>query len=702
MSFMAGFGPAFSEGIKKNQELREQRKDDAFKLTFAEFSRSREKRDNDKKEDQLAIRKAKAYASAKNPEAWPKVYEWVKAGLSDDEIQKRMEGDFQVGPKDPKAPAVAEAPKAPTGPAESAMLPQPGQDQDPMVAQTAASGLAGPAQPAQVAEPNQNAPSAAPVKGKLLTDVSGKFGGAPARAQAKVAPQTGNVAPAVDAAKTANDPTTDRMVAPAAAPASSGGGVMDFMRGAFGNGSGVQSRTEHISTAKDSIGAGLGLSREEVDDVFAGYTPEQVESTDIRWTPAKGQVDPDKINTLEEAQIELDNANASKDPERIAIAQRRVNSVIQAGKIKAEQAADAQGLTVEGKYVNIFGPNPAGGPPIWKGTVKVKETPEGLVDAVTGDPVDPQNAVPMDKREWEERDKLSTRSGKEVQEYRTALDNHIGLVSGIGALDRTYQEMPGALQEYSSGAAKIAQDVANEVAEGFNLLDRATDKQYSSEYAVETLEKQAQALQERVNKSDNYVSKLANASALAETQKALLTYRLAATLGQTGRNLAETERMMIQKGFDASNYTQFRSKAASLLKQANGTIERQAESVRSQTKGFEDTYKYTPYEVQIETPKERLANVDEKSDPDLALGKLLLDGSGKPQPIDPDAPAPQQTPEAAPAAPEKAPGQYDLKTVDPKIRDTAIERLRKGLVTPAQFDEKFGTGAAAGVLTGGQ
>lgn len=675
MGFMAGFGPAFAEGMKKNNELREQRKDDAFKLTFAEFSRAREKRSEDMKEDQKDIRKAKAFASEKDPAVWPEVYKWVKAGLSDEEISKRMQGDFtkEVEGSDPTKPQTSATPPPPAPgskaanphsanvdaaapmavtpdqtevpegvpsananpPAAAAMAPQ-GSNQTPVDAaaeQTQAMGIAQPT-PAQP-DPTmvQEEPEEAQTGTKLLTGLSGKKFGTKSQA----APGDQMIA--------GPEQTEQPQAAPQApvnqqAP-NQGGGINSFMRDTFGNGSGAQSRAEHFSIAKDSIASGLGISRQEVDDTFNGYTSPAVgDASDIRWTPAKAQAAPDKINTLDEAQIELDNAKASLDPERISVAERRVNSLIQSGKIKAEQTAAAQGLSAEGQYVNVFGQDSTG-KRVWKGTVKVKENQNGQLVDFEGNEVDPQLAVPMDKREWTERDNLSNRAGKEVQEYRTALDNHVGLISGVGALDRTYRENPDALQAWASGGAKMAQDVANEIGAGINLLDKATDTEYSKEFAINTLEKQAQALQERVNKADNPISKLANSSALAETQKALLTYRLAATLGQTGRNLAETERKLIGQGFDASNYPQFRSKVGSLLQQSQGTIERQAETVKKQTEGFEGQYGYVPYEVQVETPKERLMNVDEKTDPDLFNGKQLLEGV--PTLIETGAPSPATT-----------------------------------------------------------
>lgn len=437
--------------------------------------------------------------------------------------------------------------------------------------------------------------------------------------------------------------------------------VHNFMRNTFGNGGGAQSRADAISDAKNGIAQGLGLSRDEVDQTFQGYTaPDIGDAQDIRWTPAKAQAEPDKINTLEEAQIELDNAIATGSPEHIEVANRRVNSIIQAGKIKAEQAAAAQGLSAEGTYVNVFGDPGPDGKPVWKGTVKVEKNPDGqLVEIGTNNVVDPARAKTMDKREWAWRDDLTKSAGKEIQDYRTALDNQVGLIAGVGALDKIYQENPAALQKYSSAAAKIIQDVSFEVGAGVNLLARDTDKEYSQEFAVDALKKQADILQQRLNSDDNPITRQANANALAETQKALLTYRLAATLGQTGRNLAETERKMIAQGFDASNYKQFRMKAASLLKQSNQTIERQAESVKALTKDFKDTYNYVPYNLQVETPKERLMNVTEKTDPDLYAGRAILDG--RPTDIDPDAPKPLEQPKQAPKplapAPTDANGQ---------------------------------------------
>lgn len=706
MGFMAGFGSAFSEGVKRNQELREQRKDDIFKMTFNEMSKQNEKRTERIAQDRKDISKAKAFAESVDPKVWPKVYEWVQAGLTDEEISKRMSGFNQPTAQvaEPKAPTAPEGPAGPVGPTpEAPVPPADGPKGQEMVPDMGATGSVPPkvANAAQIATGNAQGSSSSP-SDNLATQTQAAL---PVKAKAGVDDTMVTSQENPEAAQSGTNQflsglsgkNFNKAPAAQAAPAPEGRGFSGIMSDAFGNGSGVETRRRYMAEAKDVAGQMFGEQEAEV----------QVPDTaDIRWTPPKPTAEPDKINTLDEAQIELDTATASNDPQRIAIAQRRVNSLIQSGKIKAEQEAEAKGFSTGNTYVNIFGPD-ATGKRVWKGTVRATKNSDGSYVDAENNPIAPENVQTMDKIEWEQRDKVIRETGKQVGEYRKALSDYTSMVSDVGSLDKTYQENPEALQKWSTTAASIVQDVTNEIKSGVNLLARTAGEEYSAEFAIDTLEKQSVALQARVDGSQTPIEKQANAAALAETQKALITYRLAASLGQDGKNLAETERKMFGQTLTATNYPQFRAKVQAVLESTNKTLEGKAADVNAATSGFKSLTGYVPYEVQIETPQERFINVTPESDPDLYNGITVLKGgpvSAGTDAVDSaaknlgtDSP---NAPTAKPPLEGSAPGK-NYWTLAPDKKEIAKQRIRQNPEKgAADFDALYGRGATARLLAG--
>jgi len=99
MGFMAGFGPAFSDAFNAGNDRRAKRKDDLFKLTYSEFLDRREKYEKKKESDSKLIGSAKTLARdlAGNEEYWPKVYDWLQSGMSENTILELIQnGEFET------------------------------------------------------------------------------------------------------------------------------------------------------------------------------------------------------------------------------------------------------------------------------------------------------------------------------------------------------------------------------------------------------------------------------------------------------------------------------------------------------------------------------------------------------------------------------------------------------------------------------
>ena len=99
MGFMAGFGDGFSRTFSSQMDRRAQEKQDAFRFTFQEYLDNKKTVEAQEKQDAADARKAKAILEGTNApkEAYPKVYEWVKGGLSDSDIATRLQkGKFEI------------------------------------------------------------------------------------------------------------------------------------------------------------------------------------------------------------------------------------------------------------------------------------------------------------------------------------------------------------------------------------------------------------------------------------------------------------------------------------------------------------------------------------------------------------------------------------------------------------------------------
>lgn len=99
---MAGFGESFSRSFERQRDISEKRKEDLFQKTYENFIKNKAKYDEEKATDTKAISKAKSLSEqyGQPPEAWSKIYEWIKEGQSDSDIRDILAtGKFSVEQK---------------------------------------------------------------------------------------------------------------------------------------------------------------------------------------------------------------------------------------------------------------------------------------------------------------------------------------------------------------------------------------------------------------------------------------------------------------------------------------------------------------------------------------------------------------------------------------------------------------------------
>lgn len=141
MSFMKGFGSAFSTSFENERSRREKRKDDLFALTYENYMKRKSDFDSAKAEDSKMVTRAKSLATdhQQPPESWTAIYERLKSGESEDYIVKQLKtGKYAITqngtqttvspspiapPAAPAAPATPTVPVAPAAPGLGAPAP---------------------------------------------------------------------------------------------------------------------------------------------------------------------------------------------------------------------------------------------------------------------------------------------------------------------------------------------------------------------------------------------------------------------------------------------------------------------------------------------------------------------------------------------------------------------------------------------------
>lgn len=639
MGFMAGFGPAFAKGMERNQELRENRRDDAFKFAFSEYSKNNDKINEAKKADAQAARKAKALSATK-PEATPLVMEWVKAGLDDATIEKRLKTGTFSAPGAQKADTVAADPaKAPTP--------------KPVDKQMQASGMA-PA-PAAAPLPTQAAPAAGDkmVSGPeedepagFLSGMSGKF-----KRKAAPAPQASGVSPSGAGQVQTGQPQES------AGPLQAVTGNT-FLRDAFGNGS--RSMGRFMNDAGGQIGEMTGRSAEEVRSVMQGNDPNAVEETSsgVVYTPGFEEGEASNFKNLGQAMVELEQAKAAGDPQRLANAQRVVAGYQAATTFEEERKAEAAGTIVPGAPRTILKDGQ------YLTTARVTKDANGVevyaMGPQAGQPIDDGSgsvrSMPITKEERESIEKVSSELEKPSRDFSAKVANTVALYRDFADMDNIVKEQPSVLQTGASTGATWINNAINEGKAVVNLYSNTFQNAKLQDIDIAALEASEQELQTTL---DNGTHDLAAAKALFDTKKAIASYRIGMSMGQEGRSLAEAERKLFgdvaSAGTDPNVWRKNMSDFLEGQTKSLG-IEGRNMVANSQTlKAHHTMYGYIPANINVDTVEEVIAR-EGQNDQRLAQGMDLVRNhanatiSGVRQQVDKSAGIPQAPQAPAPDA----------------------------------------------------
>jgi hypothetical protein len=292
------------------------------------------------------------------------------------------------------------------------------------------------------------------------------------------------------------------------------------------------------------IASAAGVSPEEVNRTL-GSRPEPtygVPEIGFKAIP-KGGPEPDKINTLEEAGIEVLRASESGDMARLQFAKDRFKLLqeLEADKITktARAKAIAEGTYAEsnalamidkdGNFVKIVYP----------------EGPEGQqVDSVTGEPIDPSVASyrKLNKRVLDKKDEITKEIGAARKEYTDKVNNAVEGVRLIGDIRKMVDPSQGGDPRVLTATAGLAQTLQGYAREAYTAIDvLSKDSQTKGVYTEAGFKKMQNLEAQLAQTLGSEINTLAGRRAMYEAKVKLAAYRFAMMEGQSGRDISNAD-----------------------------------------------------------------------------------------------------------------------------------------------------------------
>lgn len=527
MSFVAGFGETFSQGMRDREQAKRQEKQDLFKLTYSEYIRRREKREENQAKDAQTIRLAKSLAQTSGaPDgSWVNAYEWLKSGMDQDMVLENLStGKFENNGPTVENPGSGATPSPDTTPVDN-------QTREVM------SGM-------QDVSQQQGMPSSPQVSNSPWGNIRDKLLG-PKRPKM--------------------DETYDKI--------------------------GQITQTDP-SQVRSTLEGGAG-------------TP-AVTDNPMKFTPGTPARKPDAFANGREASIELAQAETAyknnptpASKERFRVAQERMDALLNyenlIAAMKAEQEAKANGVNgYGGVYLDENG-----------------KYRTGFAFYQNGQYVDPQGNPlqgfrPYQKGEQENYFNLYERMGKKVEDYNSKSLANTAVLRDVGYMGKLIEETNGqVLSSTVGGLAQTAQRWALEINTALDVLRQEAGD--NSPVDADRL----QDLENRINDAISQgVNDLGTARALFEAKGKIVAYRLAASMGQEGRSLSETERKIFEELMqNSTGVDKFYQKAGSIVFSEMRNLEGQAFQINDDNslRAFDQAYGWKPFEPvrPIETLIER-------------------------------------------------------------------------------------------------
>lgn len=348
----------------------------------------------------------------------------------------------------------------------------------------------------------------------------------------------------------------------------------------------------------------LGQTPEETNAMMTQPYETETDASGITFTPPDPVAEPDPINDVTTAKIELDAARESTDQKRIAIAERRYKSILAGKEIEAEFEARKTGAVVPGSPALLISPDGK-----IMGDVRVSRNKEGILVDLAGNPVEEngQTVIPMSEDEINARTNLA----KDTKETR---ETWIKKSTNIKSAIRTYATMTDIVE---TGGEEVLAPMTASISESLgrwavdaNAAIREVQKAVGSkgelpEFGFDALRSAETELM------NGDMTDLGTQKSLMDVQRAMFAYYLAASVDQDGRNLAEPERkIFLEMASGGVTIDRFHQGMADILLPQIKNLDEEKKKLLDENAGvktFEEIHGYIPDAVKTTSVAEDLA-----------------------------------------------------------------------------------------------
>lgn len=359
---------------------------------------------------------------------------------------------------------------------------------------------------------------------------------------------SGPAAPGTDLASSAASSVDAQMQESGMQPPADGG-LFAGIKGALGK----DAQNERMTGRIDSrLGEATGMSQEEIDSTMSSSEPGDplagMPSMQVKWKPKSKTTDMYKANGLNEAMVQLAQAERSGDPELISIATDVVNANMAAEEIEANNRATAEGRAFKPTMAAYQDQNgqwrylrksPGDNNNQWRDIRSGEQIPSDKVKVFNADAMEDLSEITKATRE----------GGLKYGQKATQLVSSINEVSDMVKIveqNPTVASAAGAL-------AKSTDNIVRDVSGIISLFRQDTAEALNSDGILKTnpgvIEKLAGYEKDLESKYEKFVSsstadnfeKLAVARSLLEIKAIKFAYAQAAAVGQTGNGVAARE-----------------------------------------------------------------------------------------------------------------------------------------------------------------
>lgn len=383
-----------------------------------------------------------------------------------------------------------------------------------------------------------------------------------------------------------------------AAPVPDGGGLLTRMfpgMKKFAPAAGGNRTDERVTKT-------TGMTPEEIAEVDAGYTPPELDTSGVTSQPIQDATnDPIEAKRLmDEAQYALQQDPQNPELKTAADAARRQYTSLLKGTLAKSQVSEqavASGQSIGS--MEVVATTPEG----HKKVVLANQVMDDNGDVVYQDPETGEvlnKARPIGGTEKDTAERIVKNIAEPMQKYDADAQNLAGAYAAYGTARQLIADNPEIINDRAADADKYLVDLGKDVVAGMNIVNQILAAPESAAGADPT---ELQTLEEKLKHAGDSMNlgpaqKIAQARGILKVQYALGAYYLASGVGQSDKNVAEKERIMLTElPGNATTLPAWDQMMGSILaprKQMLDQISKRLPEMDPEYKGFKDRYKYSP------------------------------------------------------------------------------------------------------------